>query len=380
MEYKISKMIANKKKYIFHIIMAFFVLIAITISIIGAFITYQYKTTKINFSDNQYAKSIEISSFNIEKNNVRKLNRSDIEDIGNILSASSIKHKVIAELQINFGIPTVDGDVFFVKTFTNNIFLKDISCKDCLITKKDYNNNKLMLNIPIITYQEGGYKSDKIVSKSFNLQKLDENSVLNRYFKPDELIVSEETFNNITGIMFPDENYLDVEKIYVNVDLVEDVKPIAKILSDSNYNTNHAFDYYSNLDTSIGKIMSFSMIVLIVLLVFTICILTGIFELMLKNSVGDIAILRHLGFEKKSILKIYLYPMLIRYFLSIVMLLICNIILFKVDIIKSVYGILISEIICIAVCLITLVLMGRRIMYYSEKGVLSLIKHYKVEE
>lgn len=41
MEYKISKMIANKKKYIFHIIIVIFTLIAIVISIIGSFAIYR---------------------------------------------------------------------------------------------------------------------------------------------------------------------------------------------------------------------------------------------------------------------------------------------------------------------------------------------------
>lgn len=52
MEYEISKMIANRKKYIFRIVMAIFILIAITISIIGSFAIYQYDIVKKNFVDN----------------------------------------------------------------------------------------------------------------------------------------------------------------------------------------------------------------------------------------------------------------------------------------------------------------------------------------
>lgn len=183
MEYKISKMIANKKRYIFHIIMAVFILIALTISIIGSFMIYQYEMTKTNFSDNQYAKSVEVLSYNMESNEVRKLNKNDIENIQEILDQSTISSKIIAEGQINFGIETEYGDVIFIKTFSDNFFIKDIIQNDCLITKKDYDTDNIVLNVPVIQVEYGGFKSDEIEKTEYNIQKLDKNSVLNRYFR-----------------------------------------------------------------------------------------------------------------------------------------------------------------------------------------------------
>lgn len=187
-------------------------------------------------------------------------------------------------------------------------------------------------------------------------------------------------FRDLTSIMFPNYNYTDVEKIYVYVESVKDVKLVASFLSDNNYNINHAFEYYSDLDTGIGNILKFSVFILALLLIFTICFLTGIFEIMLKNSVGDIAVLRHLGFESKSVVKIYLYPMIIRCLWAVLVIVLCDFVLYNIGLIKSIHDIFVSGCISIMLCAVSITAMGSRVKYYSRKSVLALIKQYKVEE
>ncbi|HEM4683717.1 TPA: hypothetical protein U1003_000060 [Streptococcus suis] len=380
MEYEISKMIANKKKYIFRIVMAIFILIAITISIIGSFAIYQYDIAKKNFVDNEFAKTIEISSFNEQDNQVRKLNGSDIKKLEKLLVNTNHRYKIIEEHQINFGIQTDNGNVVFVKSFSGDFFVgSTLKAKD-LITKKRYKRTKLSLNIPVIKTENGGYTSDTSIKKEYNLYNIDEASILNNYIKEDELIVSEATFKEIFNIMFPENRYIEIEKIYINVESIEDIRDIAKTLSNNNYNVNHAFEYYDDLDTSVEKLISLSVVVLLILLIFTVCFLTGLFELMLKNSVGDIAALKHLGYTKRMIAKIYLYPMVVRSIFSLIIICISNIILYKLDIINSFRSIIIFQFASVILCILALIIMYIRIKYYSSINILLLIKKYKVEE
>lgn len=380
MEYKISKMIANKKKYIFHIIIVIFTLIAIVISIIGSFAIYQYDMAKKNFVDNEFVKTIEISSFNEQGNQVRKLNDNDVKKIEKLLANRKGRVKLIEEHQINFGIQADDDNVVFVKSFSGDFFIENTVEKNCLMTKKKYNSTKLSLNIPVIKAVNGGYTSDTAIKREYNLYNIEENSILNNYIKEDELIASEETFKEILDIMFPKNKYIDIEKIYINVESVENIKDIARILSDNKYNVNHAFEYYDDLDTSVEKLIRLSAVVLLILLIFTVCLLTGLFELMLKNSVGDIAVLKHLGYTKRIIAKIYLYPMVVRSLFSLIVIFISNTILYKLDIINSIYSIIVFQLISSILCVLSLIIMYIRVNYYSNKNILLLIKKYKVEE
>lgn len=380
MEYKISKMIANKKKYIFHIIIVIFTLIAIVISIIGSFAIYQYDMAKKNFVDNEFVKTIEISSFNEQGNQVRKLNDNDVKKINKLLANRKGRVKLIEEHQINFGIQADDDNVVFVKSFSGDFFIENTVKKNCLMTKKKYNSTKLSLNIPVIKAVNGGYTSDTAIKREYNLYNIEENSILNNYIKEDELIASEETFKEILDIMFPKSKYIDIEKIYINVESVENIKDIARILSDNKYNVNHAFEYYDDLDTSVEKLIRLSAVVLLILLIFTVCLLTGLFELMLKNSVGDIAVLKHLGYTKRIIAKIYLYPMVVRSLFSLIVIFISNTILYKLDIINSIYSIIVFQLISSILCVLSLIIMYIRVNYYSNKNILLLIKKYKVEE
>ncbi|MDO4912367.1 MAG: hypothetical protein Q3960_02295 [Lactobacillus sp.] len=122
MEYKISKLIANKKKYIFHIIMAVFTLISLTIPVVGSFAMYQYEMTKRNFIDNRRVKNIEISTANVSGNRARNLNESDLTRVKQLLSDSKVTTHVFAEYFVNFGISAKNGQTYFIKAFSNDYF------------------------------------------------------------------------------------------------------------------------------------------------------------------------------------------------------------------------------------------------------------------
>ena len=380
-EYKISRIIAKKKKYIFLILMAVFILITVMITIVGSFSLYQYDMAKKNFSDNQFAKTIEITSYSPKSNETRKLNSEDVDCVKQILKQTDVNCKVVIEYLIHFGIPTDVGDIVFVKSFSDDFFAEEtLNNRNTLITKNPAFQDKVVLSIPVIKNEDGGYSSDTSVLKEYECLKIDDNSVLNGYIKEDELIASETVFKDIIGTMFAGKGYPDVENIYVNVDSINDVKNIANVLTSEKYDVKHAFEYYDDLDVSISRLIHFSLMVLVLLLIFALLFLVGIFELTLKNSVGDIAILKHLGFRSGSIDKVYLYPMVAKMTGSVLIIFAINTILYLTHVVNSFVHVVLFTVMSGLLGIIALAIMLGRVNYYCKRDVLSLLKKYKVEE
>ena len=380
-EYKISRIIAKKKKYIFLILMAVFILITVMITIVGSFSLYQYDMAKKNFSDNQFAKTIEITSYSPKSNETRKLNSEDVDCVKQILKQTDVNCKVVIEYLIHFGIPTDVGDIVFVKSFSDDFFAEEtLNNRNTLITKNLAFQDKVVLSIPVIKNEDGGYSSDTSVLKEYECLKIDDNSVLNGYIKEDELIASETVFKDIIGTMFAGKGYPDVENIYVNVDSINDVKNIANVLTSEKYDVKHAFEYYDDLDVSISRLIHFSLMVLVLLLIFALLFLVGIFELTLKNSVGDIAILKHLGFRSGSIDKVYLYPMVAKMTGSVLIIFAINTILYLTHVVSSFVHVVLFTVMSGLLGIIALAIMLGRVNYYCKRDVLSLLKKYKVEE
>lgn len=379
--YKISKIIAKKKKYIFVILMAVFILSAVATTVVGSFSLYQYETAKKNFSDNQFAKTIEITSYSPTSTETRKLTSEDIDRVKGILTHTDATCKVVVEYMIHFGISTDADDIVFIKSFSDDFFTdKSLNGQETLITKNPKFRDSIVLRIPIIKSEGGGFISDTSELKEYKCLKINDDSVLNSYFKEDELIAPETVFSDIADTMFPEEDYSEVENIYVNVDSIDEVKGIANMLAAEKYDVKHAFEYYDDLDVSVNRVLHFSLIVLMLLFIFSLFFLVGIFELTLKNSVGDIAILKHLGFRNRTINKVYLYPMVEKMAGSVLIIFVINAILYMVQVISSFAHIAIFTAVECVLAMIALVIMSVRVNYYCKKDVLSLLEKYKVEE
>lgn len=378
--YEVSRMIANKKKYIFNVLVILFTVIALITSIVGSFVTYQYEITKKNFIDNKFAKTIEISSFSNSNNEVRKLLDTDLEVIETINLEKEFNFEIITEYFINFGINTSDDSILFIKTFSNDILTGYQLDRNTIITRNENLDEKIILHVPIIEESSEGYTSTSTVSKEYDVYKLDDSSILKKYIKEDEIIISEDSFSDLFKMMFPNFKNYDIEKIYINLENIEDVKKVANILSREGYNLNHAFEYYENLDNNIVTILSLSVFVLFILAASAICLIIGLFELMLKNSVGDIAVLKHFGFTGLSIQKIYITPMCLRFVIAQIIILLSNVILLKFNIVLNWQYVYIFQFLSILICLLSLGVMIFRIRNYSEKTILNLLKICKIEE
>ncbi|MDO4912366.1 MAG: hypothetical protein Q3960_02290 [Lactobacillus sp.] len=235
--------------------------------------------------------------------------------------------------------------------------------------------------MPIIKEESGGFESKKLITKTFKVKKVAKNSDLDSYFKNGELVAPKKLYDQIVSLMFTGrKDVVGIDKIFVTVDSIKHIKTIDKYLTDKGYNTTNAFKYYDDLDTNVGKIVNFSLVVLAILLLLAICFLAGLFELMLRNAVGDIAVLKHLGFDQKSITKIYLLPMRDRILISLCIIVLCNLALYKFGLIHSLSQLGIFECISILLCVIIFLILYMRIRHYAKKELLSLIKFYKVEE
>lgn len=361
--------------------MVMFILITVMTTVVGSFSLYQYDTVKKNFSDNQFAKTIEITSYSSKSNETRKLNTTDVDYVKKLLKQTDVSCRVVIEYLIHFGIPTDVDNIVFVKSFSDDFFAEEaLNNRKAMLTKNPAFQNKIVLNIPVIKSEDGGYSSDTSISNEYECLKIDDDSVLNGYIKEDELIASETVFKDIIGVMFADKDYSDVENIYVNVDSIDDVKNIANMLDSKKYDVKHAFEYYNDLDVSLGRLIDFSLMILVLLLLFALLFLLGMFELTLKNSVGDIAILKHLGFRSRNINKVYLYPMVERMTVSILIIFVINTILYKAHLVNSFVHVALFTAVSSLLSIIALAIMSERVNYYCQKGVLSLLKKCKVEE
>lgn len=350
-------------------------------TVVGSFSLHQYDTVRKNFSDNQFAKTIEISSYSLKSNETRKLNNEDVDYVKEILKQTDVSCKVAVEYLIHFGISTDAANIVFVKSFSDNFFVEEaLNNREAVITKNPAFQNKIVLSIPVIKSEDGGYTSYTSILKEYECLKIDDNSILSEYIKEDELIASEAIFKDIVDAMFADEGYSDVENIYVNVDSIGDVKNIANVLTSKKYDVKHAFEYYNDLDVSVSKIIHFSLMVLVLLLIFALLFLVAMFELTLKNSVGDIAILKHLGFRSGNINKVYLYPMVERMTGSVLIIFVINTILYKAHIVNSFVHVALFTAVSGLLGFIALAIMSGRVNYYCKMGVLFLLEKCKVEE
>lgn len=377
---EISRLVAGKKNYIYRILIVSWLLISVSVSIIGSYALFQYESTKVNFIENKYAKTVEIDSYSEQANDTRNLDEVDLVNIKEILEKADIKIDIMAEKSINFGITTQNDDVVFIKYFSGNLFYNQNNQGDnFLLSKKTEYIGELELKFPVINIESGGYTSDKVKTKKFVINAIDDNQLIN-YVRDDEILVSEKVFLEISDIMFPKKKEISIERIYVNVNEVSDVSQVANLLSNYKYNTNFAFKYYENFSDSIQQSTQLSFIVLLVLLGFNLIVIVSVFEITLKNSVGDIAILKHMGFSVRKINKIYMLPVLRKFTLSILLMVLINLILNMVDVIDKKLYIFIFSALNMILVIISFIIMLWRLNYYSKQSVIKLLKEFKVEE
>lgn len=381
MDYNIIKIVNNKRKKILNILFIIFILVSIILSFVLSYSLGQYKMTKSNFTDNDYAKIVEVSMARSSNNENRSLEKKDIEKIQKIMEDSPYKVDIYPSYAINFGISANDGNVYYLKSFSDNLFKDNsIDITNSAITKSNSSLKNIRLDIPIVKEKDGNYSSDKLFQKDFKLISIDSNSILSKYFSDNELLISQEDFQKISEKMSKNYKDQDLKKILVKTSDISNVRKVAKLLNDQGYEETDAFMYYKDLDSSIPFTLKISKLVIVILFIFTLIVLPLIYEISLKSSVGDIAVLKHMGFCQKQIEKIYMDPLIKGIGISYIIVIVINFILYKFGIIKGFTDFL-NIIISIAILAILLIIIIHlRLKEYSKESILNLMKKLKIQE
>ena len=381
MDYNIIKIVNNKRKKILNILFIIFILVSIILSFVLYYSLGQYKMTKSNFTDNDYAKIVEVSMARSSNNENRSLEKKDIEKIQKIMEDSPYKVDIYPSYAINFGISANDGNVYYLKSFSDNLFKDNsIDITNSAITKSNSSLKNIRLDIPIVKEKDGNYSSDKLFQKDFKLISIDSNSILSKYFSGNELLISQEDFQKISEKMYKNYKDQDLKKILVKTSDISNVRKVAKLLNDQGYEETDAFMYYKDLDSSIPFTLKISKLVIVILFIFTLIVLPLIYEISLKSSVGDIAVLKHMGFCQKQIEKIYMDPLIKGIGISYIIVIVINFILYKFGIIKGFTDFL-NIIISIGILAILLIIIIHlRLKEYSKENILNLMKKLKIQE
>ena len=381
MDYNIIKIVNNKRKKILNILFIIFILVSIILSFVLSYSLGQYKITKSNFTDNDYAKIVEVSMARSSNNENRSLEKKDIEKIQKIMEDSPYKVVIYPSYAINFGISANDGNVYYLKSFSDNLFKDNsIDITNSAITKSNSSLKNIRLDIPIVKEKDGNYSSDKLFQKDFKLISIDSNSILSKYFSDNELLIIQEDFQKISEKMSKNYKDQDLKKILVKTSDISNVRKVAKLLNDQGYEETDAFMYYKDLDSSIPFTLKISKLVIVILFIFTLIVLPLIYEISLKSSVGDIAVLKHMGFCQKQIEKIYMDPLIKGIGISYIIVIVINFILYKFGIIKGFTDFL-NIIISIAILAILLIIIIHlRLKEYSKENILNLMKKLKIQE
>lgn len=381
MDYNIIKIVNNKRKKILNILFIIFILVSIILSFVLSYSLGQYKMTKSNFTDNDYAKIVEVSMARSSNNENRSLEKKDIEKIQKIMEDSAYKVDIYPSYAINFGISANDGNVYYLKSFSDNLFKDNsIDITNSAITKSNSSLKNIRLDIPIVKEKDGNYSSDKLFQKDFKLISIDSNSILSKYFSDNELLISQEDFQKISEKMSKNYKDQDLKKILVKTSDISNVRKVAKLLNDQGYEETDAFMYYKDLDSSIPFTLKISKLVIVILFIFTLIVLPLIYEISLKSSVGDIAVLKHMGFCQKQIENIYMDPLIKGIGISYIIVIVINFILYKFGIIKEFTDFL-NIIISIAILAILLIIIIHlRLKEYSKENILNLMKKLKIQE
>jgi len=381
MDYNIIKIVNNKRKKILNILFIIFILLSIILSFVLSYSLGQYKMTKSNFTDNDYAKIVEVSMARSSNNENRSLEKKDIEKIQKIMEDSPYKVDIYPSYAINFGISANDGNVYYLKSFSDNLFKDNsIDITNSAITKSNSSLKNIRLDIPIVKEKDGNYSSDKLFQKDFKLISIDSNSILSKYFSDNELLISQEDFQKISEKMSKNYKDQDLKKILVKTSDISNVRKVAKLLNDQGYEETDAFMYYKDLDSSIPFTLKLSKLVIVILFIFTLIVLPLIYEISLKSSVGDIAVLKHMGFCQKQIEKIYMDPLIKGIGISYIIVIVINFILYKFGIIKGFTDFL-NIIISIGILAVLLIIIIHlRLKEYSKENILNLMKKLKIQE
>lgn len=395
----VSKLILKKTSKFLKISICLFAFSLILITLFLNVFFNQYLQMKKDFVDNDNIHIIEISTFQVNKSFSRELNFDDKNIISKLITDynNEIDFTVINEYQLNFGIENDSGDVFFLyglDDFGAKFLNKDI-LKDNYLYSSSLNVDKTTLNIPIIQINEGGLSSNTVQPVQFSVDSdIPSKTPLSIYETAlEQTYISFNTYKhlieriyNIKWDNFVSKYNTDnkfgiqaIYKIFVYVENIKNVNTVAKILYENGYSTNYTFKSFDNFDQSIKNTIFISgALITLVFIIASIYIILS-FNSYLRVQQKDMGILKHYGYTKQQIRKLYSHNINIIFAgMSIFMLIIIigvTMLLINTQLIKYIF--IISACVYFPMFIINRIISYFMLNIYVKKDIYTLLKSSK---
>lgn len=321
MKNELSKLLKKKTNAFFKISLFLFVFSFALLSVSSVLLYSRYEQLNADFIKNSNTHLIEISSLSESSTIVNPLTFDDIQSVKKINADISGSAYVFTDYAINFGITSSLNDTFFVKSVDDTAdFVEKIADFEA-IANQSFKEQKMILHIPKIDVKDAGFSSSSMSDMEILIKPTTTNQIpiSDVSFHSDILYVNTATFMKIIEKMYMlqwddfVERYSSgeifginiVNKIYVYVDKLKDVKPVAAALNQAGYNTNYILSGFNDLSSSINSnIFIFLIIGAFILLVTTVNIIIAFRNYFLLSK-KDIGTLKFYGYENSRIYKAY---------------------------------------------------------------------------
>ena len=238
------------------------------------FILYQYHQTQSDFIENENTHLVEITT-SIDLDNSSKvypLLFSDEQKITKLLSQKfSDSTLAYSEYIINFGITDDDDKAYFIRGI-DELALESLGLPmlpdDTAFSSQEIDKQKVLLRIPIIKVEEGGFSSSNFVEYQISLTPYPTNlpplDVLDIY--SDTIFVNKNVLKSIVENMYQIswDSFIErydggesfgieaINRMFVYVDKLSDVKNVANTLKVNGYAIRYTLSAFDDISKSIS--------------------------------------------------------------------------------------------------------------------------------
>lgn len=315
---KVSSLLRKKSTSYLKISFVVFIISLVIISSVSVVGISQFTSLQQEFLKNDNTHIIAISGIETG-GNFESLTIKEKETIQKIVKKTvpNTKFELFTQTSIPMGISDSEGNHYSFTVVDNDSarWLKADKLEDNTIyvhSKKDL-PSEVMLLLPIVTtLPDGGMVSDDEQEYKIKLSStIGKNNVFETYttFPGVHYYINYNTYLKMVSVMYG-QTEAEIQKhetlqIYLYIEDLGKMEEIASVLADKGYATDYTLKAFDSLDSTVQSIIKASFVLILLIFVFTCINLTLSFDSYLKLQKKDIAILKHLGYEKKDIGKIY---------------------------------------------------------------------------
>lgn len=288
----------------------------------------QYCQINKDFMDNENTHIIEVASDDMDSD-INGFKFSDIDKINELLTDHKDSYKLIPIYQFSIGVEmggSYSGSCFIhgiENDSLKKLGMKELKTGEGIFILKDHSDDDFTttLKIPKISISDGNGSSDELYTKKLHISQIPEKSMPLSTFEgiDSKLYVNMDTYRQIIQESFDvdfetfmkkydsGENYMMsvLPYLYVYVDDLDSVEPVAQTLEKNDYTTRYTFKAFDDFASSIGTTQSLLLVLVSVLFTVIAVILILYFYNYYKSQQKDIGILLHMGFARKDVLAIY---------------------------------------------------------------------------